>query len=71
MSTPERRPARNRRVIPTTCSVHGGARGFTNLVVSRLGGEIVLDPHVTGGCVIVLDEAAASQLFDVLGDWLG
>jgi hypothetical protein len=70
MSTPDRSPARTRRVIPTTCSVHGGSRGFTNLVVSRLGGEIVLDPHATGSCVIVLDKAAASQLFATLRDWL-
>jgi hypothetical protein len=31
----------------------------------------VLDPHVTGACVIILDEAAATALFDVLGTWLG
>jgi hypothetical protein len=30
-----------------------------------------LDPHVTGACVIVLDEKAATALFDLLGKWLG
>ncbi|MGH3799870.1 MAG: hypothetical protein ACRDTD_07025 [Pseudonocardiaceae bacterium] len=35
------------------------------------GGDIVLDPHVTGACVIVLDEAAATALFDLLGEWRG
>ncbi len=62
---------RKRKVIPTTCSVHGGARGFTNLAVAQIGGEIVLDPHVTGACVIIFEEAAARVLFNVLGDWLG
>jgi hypothetical protein len=33
--------------------------------------SIELDPHVTGGCVIILDERAASELFDALGEWLG
>jgi hypothetical protein len=62
---------RKRKVIPTTCTVHGGARGYTNLAVSQIGGEIMLDPHVTGGCVIVLDETAANALCNVLGEWLG
>lgn len=61
----------NRRLIHTYCSQHGGARGFTNLVVRKRGGEIELDPHVNGGCVIVLDEAAATELFGILGEWLG
>lgn len=69
--TPVRKPNPNRRVISVSCSVHGGARGFTNLAVAQIGGEIVLDPHVTGGCVIVLDETAANALLDVLGEWLG
>jgi hypothetical protein len=66
----EHRPRHNRRVIHTTCTKHGGAAGFTNLVVTRHDGGIELDPHVTGSCVIVLDEAAASALFDALGKWL-
>ncbi|MDQ3760785.1 MAG: hypothetical protein M3460_03555 [Actinomycetota bacterium] len=61
----------NRRVIPTTCSLHGGCRGFTNLVVSQRGGDIVLDPHATGACVLRLDEDAASVLRDLLTEWLG
>ena len=62
----------NRRAIPVSCGVHKGPRGFTNLVVERKSnGEIVLDPHVTGECVIILDEAGATALFEVLGTWLG
>lgn len=61
----------HRRTIPTTCRTHGGPRGFTNLRVSKVNGDIVLDPHVTGACVIVLDETAATALFDALGEWLG
>ncbi|HEY6424920.1 MAG TPA: hypothetical protein VIY28_17115 [Pseudonocardiaceae bacterium] len=60
------------RVIHATCTTHGGAAGFTNLVVSkREGGIVVLDPHVTGQCVLTLAEDAATQLRDVLIAWLG
>jgi hypothetical protein len=58
------------RTISTTCQIHG-ARGFCNLRVSKIDGEIVLDPHVAGSCVLRLNEAAATQLFDILGEWLG
>ncbi|MBV9163141.1 MAG: hypothetical protein JO309_13740 [Pseudonocardiales bacterium] len=61
----------NHRAIPVSCGVHRGPQGFANLVVERKpNGEIVLDPHVTGACVIILDETAATALFDVLGTWL-
>ncbi len=65
------RATHDRRVIHATCSVHGGARDFTNLVVSKRDGNIVLDPHATGACEIILGETAANQLLDVLGQWLG
>lgn len=54
-----------------TCQLHGGAKGFSNLRVTKADGDIVLDPHVTGACVIVLDEVAVTALFDALGEWLG
>jgi hypothetical protein len=61
----------NRRAIPVTCGVHRGPRGFANLVVERKpNGDIVLDPHVTGQCVIILDQTAARALFEVLRTWL-
>jgi hypothetical protein len=60
-----------RRVIHATCTQHGGARGFTNLVARKLDGEIELDPHVTGGCLIRLDESGATVLRDALTEWLG
>ncbi|MGH3685885.1 MAG: hypothetical protein ACRDRU_02220 [Pseudonocardiaceae bacterium] len=70
----------NRRAIPVTCALHQGARNFANLVVEkqmrwdRKNGrdvaEIVLDVHVTGTCVIIMDEGAARVLSGVLGDWL-
>ncbi|MGH3771605.1 MAG: hypothetical protein ACRDRW_09455 [Pseudonocardiaceae bacterium] len=73
-----RRP--HRRAIPVTCALHRGPRGFVNLVVEkqvnrdrqdgRDVAEIVFDVHVTGACVIIVDEAAARALFDVLGEWL-
>ena len=58
------------RTIPTTCQVHG-RREFCNLRVSKINGEIVLNPHVDGSCVLSLDRTAATQLFDILGEWLG
>jgi hypothetical protein len=61
----------NRRVIDVYCSVHGGARGFTPLVCTKRDDVIELNPHVTGQCVIILDEKAVSELFDALGEWLG
>lgn len=68
----ERGPARaHDRTIPVTYQTHGGSRRFCNLRVRRQRGDIVLDPHVTGACVIVLDETAATALFDLLGEWLG
>jgi hypothetical protein len=33
--------------------------------------EFEFDPHVTIACVITLDEAAATALFDALEEWLG
>ncbi len=61
----------NRRVIPATCTVHGGARGFTNLRVSKRDGHIELDPHAIGCCLIRLDEDEARTLCAVLTEWLG
>ncbi|MDQ3761267.1 MAG: hypothetical protein M3460_06065 [Actinomycetota bacterium] len=56
--------------MPATCTLHGGARGFTNLVVRKCDGSIELDPHVTGACVIRLNEDAATVLRDTLTEWL-
>ncbi|PZS28973.1 MAG: hypothetical protein DLM61_13805 [Pseudonocardiales bacterium] len=61
----------NRRVIDVHCTVHGGPRGFTNLVVTKRDGFIEMDPHVTGQCVIIFDEKAVTELFDAIGEWLG
>ena len=58
------------RTIVATCQIHG-SRGFCNLRLTKVDGEIVLDPHVAGSCVITLDETAATALFDLLGEWLG
>jgi hypothetical protein len=43
----------NRRVLMTTCQVHGAA-GFTNLLVTKEGGFIVLNPHLANCCVLRL-----------------
>jgi hypothetical protein len=70
---PTPRPARlvNRRVLHVTCTSHGGAVGFTNLVATKLDGDIELDPHVTGQCVLTLAEDEAIALRDALIEWLG
>lgn len=68
---PKRHKNPNRRVIHVHCSTHGGSRGFTNLVVSRREGSIELDPHVTGQCLLVLDETAATELSDAISELLG
>jgi hypothetical protein len=60
----------NRKAIPVSCALHRGPRGFANLVVEKQGSEIVLDPHVTGACVIIFDDDAATALFEALRRWL-
>jgi hypothetical protein len=65
------KPVRTRKVIHATCTKHGGARGFTNVVLTKHGSEIELDPHVTGSCVIIFDEDAAIAVRDTITEWLG
>jgi hypothetical protein len=60
----------NRRVVMTTCQAHGAA-GFTNLLVAKENGAIVLNSHVANCCVIRLDEQAARALLGILSEWLG
>jgi hypothetical protein len=57
----------SRKVIHATCSVHHGPAGFADLVVSKRGGLIELDPHVTGSCVLTLAEDARDQLTEWVG----
>ncbi len=65
------KPVRTRKVIPASCSVHGGPAGFTNVVLTKHGGQIELDSHATGACVLRLDEDAATAVRDQLTEWLG
>jgi hypothetical protein len=69
--TASTKPSGTRKVIHATCTKHGGSRGFTNVVLTKRGGEIELDPHVTGSCVLTFDEDAASAVRDQLTEWLG
>lgn len=68
---PPRLPRATRKVIHASCSMHQGAMGFVNLVVSKRNGEIQLDPHVDGSCLLTLSEDEACALRDVLIEWLG
>ncbi len=61
---------RHRRVIMTTCQAHAAA-GFTNLLVTKEQGIIVLNPHAANCCVLRLDDQAATALQDILTEWLG
>jgi hypothetical protein len=54
----------------TTCQAHVAA-GFTNLLMTRENGIIVLNPHQANCCVLRLDEQAATSPHDILGEWLG
>jgi hypothetical protein len=69
---PATKPAsNNRKVIHATCALHRGPVGFANVVVTKRGGQIELDPHVTGSCVLTLAEEEAAALRDTLIRWLG
>lgn len=46
-------------------ALHRGPRGFANLVEGKHNGEIVLAPHVTGACVIILNQGRTE--LDVVG----
>jgi hypothetical protein len=63
------KPVRTRKAIHATCTKHGGLRGFTNMVLTKRGGEIELDPHATGACVLRLDEDTATVVRDTLWKW--
>jgi hypothetical protein len=39
--------------------------------VTKEDGAIVLNPHIANCCVLRLDESAATDLDNVLGEWLG
>jgi hypothetical protein len=76
VNAPEQLPeiqriCRNRKVIHATCALHRGPAGFTNVVLTKRDGEIELDPHVTGCCVITFDEDAATAVRDTITQWLG
>lgn len=66
-----KRTRHDRKLIHATCTLHRGPVGFANLVVSKRGGTIEFDPHVTGACVLTLAEDEAVALRDALTRWLG
>jgi hypothetical protein len=68
--SPKQLSASHRRVLMTTCQAHGAA-GFTNLLLTKEDGLIVLNLHVANCCVLRLDEQAARALYGILEDWLG
>ena len=54
--------------IEAVCEVH---QGSGRLVVRREGERIVLDARADHCCVLVLESAAVTLLFDAFGEWLG
>jgi hypothetical protein len=59
-----------RTIIPATLQLNGGPVDVTNLMVSKRDETIVLDPQVTGACVIFLNEEEATTLRNLLTVWL-
>ncbi|PZS12695.1 MAG: hypothetical protein DLM60_21860 [Pseudonocardiales bacterium] len=69
-ASPTENSAHHRRVVITTCQAHAAA-GFTNLLVTKEDGVIVLNPHIANCCVLRLDQQAATALLGILEEWLG
>jgi hypothetical protein len=65
------RATASRRVISATCAIHPGTPGFCNLEVRRDGDDLLLNPHVTGACQILLTKAQAAALHAAIGEMLG
>jgi len=65
------RPATSRVLISATRMTHSGAINFTNVVISKINGQIELDPHVVRACVLRFDQDGAARLRDILTEWLG
>jgi hypothetical protein len=61
----------NRRAIPSARRPHGDCRCFRNFRLIKAGASIVLDPHITGCGVIVLDQRQAIEIRDTLAEGLG
>lgn len=61
----------SRRTLHGTCETHPGGRGFCNLRFTKQEGRIVIDPHVDGACKISLNEEEATEVRDLLSEWLG
>jgi hypothetical protein len=71
MSRPETpEPDPRQCTTPATCRIHGAQR-FCNVRLRKIGGEIEIDPHVDGSCVVRFDEDAATALYTLFGEWLG
>lgn len=57
---------RARRTILFTCRTYGDCEGFGTLRLMKVGGKIVLGPHVACCCVIELDQVQTTALRDTL-----
>lgn len=66
----EQRAPQSPRVIMIICQAHGAA-GFTNLLITKENGCIVLNPHLENCCVLRIEEQAARTLHNIFGEWLG
>ena len=63
--------SKRRRTIHAACAPRRGPMGFINLVVSKRGGQIELDPHAAGTRKVTIDEGGARVIRDALTKWLG
>ena len=57
-----------RKVINGWCALHGGARGFSNIVIRKVEDGIELDPHTVGACVLTIDEANARTRVETVAE---
>jgi hypothetical protein len=57
---------RPHRTILFTCRTYGDCEGFGTLRLMKVGGKIVLGPHVSCCCVIELDQDQTTALRDTL-----
>jgi hypothetical protein len=63
--------AGSRKVIHATCVIHPGTPNFTNLELVWDGFDLVLNPHATGACTLLLNETEARELRSVIDGVLG
>jgi hypothetical protein len=58
------------KAINGWCALHGGVRGFSNIVIRKVEDGIELDPHAVGACVLAIDEENTRTMVETVAEWL-